>query len=280
MILLDLDDTLLDHTAASAEAAQWFGERHAQRIPAFDPTEFAEHWNQTLEAAYSRFLRGEISFQEQRRLRIRSIFAAPDMEAAHADALFNDYLERYEAAWRLFPDVLPFLDAHRHRGLAIISDGDQDQQRRKLERTGIAGSFQAVVTADLAGCCKPDARIFQRACELLNIRTNAAAYIGDHPDKDALGACRAGMRGMWLNRRGKPARDGLEMLTSLGQFHLVAGDRRKNVAEPAQNSQADMQEDAVSPVTQAIDAKPAEPGQPIEPILIQEKERDLRRVVW
>lgn len=253
MIILDLDDTLVDHTTASAEAAQWFGQRNAQRIPAFDPTEFVQHWNKTLEAAYSRFLRGEISFQEQRRQRIRSIFAAPDMEAAQADELFSEYLERYEAAWRLFPDVLPFLDANRHRGLSVISDGDQDQQRRKLERTGIAGFFQVVVTADIAGCCKPDARIFQRACTLLNIQTNKAAYIGDHPDKDALGACRAGLRGIWLNRRGKPARAGLEMLTSLGQFHLATGDRSKNDAESAQISQADIQEVAVSPVTLAID---------------------------
>lgn len=58
-------------------------------------------------------MKGEISFKEQRREKIKEVFnlagiALPDEEA---DLAFQEYLREYEQNWRLFYDVMPCLES-------------------------------------------------------------------------------------------------------------------------------------------------------------------------
>jgi len=73
-IFFDLDDTLLDDTGAQqAYLAQLF---RAWRpgLPHADETAFIRAWRTALDYHFERHLRGELSFQEQRRERIRDVF--------------------------------------------------------------------------------------------------------------------------------------------------------------------------------------------------------------
>lgn len=54
--------------------------------------------------------RGEISFAEQRRRRIRDVICDSQLSDAQADEFFALYLPLYEANWELFPDVCPCLE--------------------------------------------------------------------------------------------------------------------------------------------------------------------------
>ncbi len=126
LICFDLDDTLLDHGGAEEAAAQHFGEVFEERLSEFGKA-FVRVWRATAERHMAVFLRGEISFQEQRRRRVRELLST-DLTEGEADALFRVYLEAYEANWRLFADVedgLAVLGAHR---LGIITNGSRAQQ--------------------------------------------------------------------------------------------------------------------------------------------------------
>lgn len=229
-VCFDLDDTLLDHSRAERLAALAFQERWRGDLPAYD--DFAAAWKQATAAAFEVYLAGRVAFRGQRRLRIRSLFrdeAIPDDEC---DRRFAVYLDGYRAHWRLCADALPALDALGHLPLAIITNAPAEQQQAKLERTGIAGRFRALCTPETAGAGKPAAAIFHQACERLGVRPERCLHVGDHREHDAIGACAAGLRGVWIDRAGvgdraDPGGHAGERITSLaGLPSLVTGAHR------------------------------------------------------
>lgn len=90
--------------------------------------------------------------------------------------------------------------------VAVLSNGDQEQQEDKVIRTGLDRYIDAVLASGQLGVAKPDPRAFAAACSRLTVPPEAAVYVGDRLDVDAVAASRAGLRGIWLNRGGSEAR--------------------------------------------------------------------------
>ena len=198
MIFFDLDYTLLDHSSAEGLATKAFGERYRERLPE-QSTPFIERWRRLTDKHMKRFLSGELTFQAQRRHRIREIFDQ-HFNDDECDAYFQEYLGFYEGNWRLFDDVLPCLDALSHLRLGIITNGSSTQQREKLQRMGILRYFTIVLTAEDAKAAKPSADIFEQARQSSGESVDTCWHVGDNLEKDALGASAVGMNGIWLNR--------------------------------------------------------------------------------
>ncbi len=53
------------------------------------------------------------------------------------------------------------------------------------------------------GAAKPDATIFHRTAELLNVEPDVMLHVGDNLAADVGGALNAGMTAVWLNRSGR-----------------------------------------------------------------------------
>jgi putative hydrolase of the HAD superfamily len=199
-IFFDLDDTLLDDRGAQetylAEVfAVWRDELpHREH-------EFPSVWRRALQHHFDRHVRGELSYQSQRRERIRDVFQAPSLTDDECDRRMREFLDCYEASWRLFDDVLPTLDALRDRPLGVITNGTNEQQQAKLDRMGIADRFAAVLTSESAGIGKPDPRIFAQAAARLNAAPERCVHVGDDWSRDVEGARSAGFGAVWLNRR-------------------------------------------------------------------------------
>lgn len=223
MIILDLDDTLINHSRAQMAAAARFGECYSARIPDYDANGFSNRWKEVAEVHFQSFLEGDISYQEQRRRRLRTILDDDSVSADDADEMFETVLAHYEAAWQLFPDVIDFIKANKSHGLGIISDGSQLHQEKKLKALNVYHHFDFVMTAESTGLCKPDAKLFHKACLLAKVKPEEAYYIGDNFRKDALGASAAGLKGVWLNRNNEPdmnntAIKGIQAVSCLSDF--------------------------------------------------------------
>jgi putative hydrolase of the HAD superfamily len=200
-VLFDVDDTLVDHSGAERAAALSFRRRFSA-VLAYPGEEFAALWHRVSEKHFASFTAGECSYQEQRRRRIREFFG-PEVGDSAADALFDAYLTAYRQNWRLFPDVLPCLDALAGEALGIISNNGTEATLAKLSHVGLAERFADVTTPENAGASKPDARIFRAACARLGTVLEQCLYVGDRLDGDARAAQAAGMRGVWINRGGE-----------------------------------------------------------------------------
>lgn len=217
MVFFDIDDTLLAHSDAEKSAALLFLKRFSQQL-AYKEEEFCKLWTFVMEKHFNDFLAGKISFVEQRRRRIKEIFQSPHMFDKETDERFEHYLQYYEKSWNLFDDVLPCLDALKVP-LGIISNGNSEQQLKKLKSLNIQDRFEVVVISSEVGHSKPRPEIFLEACRRAKIQPQQCLYVGDRLDIDALASKKVGMRGIWLNRKEKQTQgEGLEIITSLREL--------------------------------------------------------------
>lgn len=205
-VLFDLDGTLLDHEAAADEAVTAsFPAPFAPR--SVDRDRVTRRWRELEAWAMDRYLAGELTFLGQRRLRITRLaeeFGLGAWSEQQADTWFSQYLTHYEEAWRTYPDVTPALSAlaaeHGQLRLGIITNGDADQQRRKLKSVGLTSLLQHATISSEAGAAKPDTKIFWTACSELRLLPSQVVYVGDRLQTDAEAAIAAGLHGIWLHR--------------------------------------------------------------------------------
>lgn len=199
-VVWDVDDTLFDYTRAD-RAGMRLHLAAEGLLDAYDSVEQAiVRWRAITDAQWARFSAGEVTFQGQRRDRVR-VFLGEELTDAEADAWFERYIGHYETAWALFPDVLPVLDAlsvsHRH---AVLSNSSIHVQDRKLRVLGVYDRFEAVLCAAELGVSKPEAGAFHAACAALELAPHQVAYVGDHPEIDGRGALDAGLLSVWIDR--------------------------------------------------------------------------------
>jgi len=229
VVLFDIDGTLVDHDAAAAEGVRqwltangWAGAGTlARRVT---------DWDAIAEAHFTAYQAGLTTLQGQRRLRLRDFLPRVGIDPSvwsdgRLDGLFATYLVAYEAAWRSFPDALPCLRVLRPMvRIAVLSNGDQGQQEKKVGRTGLGRHVDVVLTSGQLGAAKPDPAAFELACRRLCVPPQAVVYVGDRLEIDALAAAAAGLRGIWLNRRGEPVPPGVEAIGDLSELPRMLRD--------------------------------------------------------
>ncbi|MBL1108195.1 HAD family hydrolase [Streptomyces sp. 5-8] len=199
-VVWDVDDTLFDYTTADREGMRAHLAVEGLLAGYATPEEALLRWREITDRQWARYAAGECSFRDQRRDRVR-VFLGTALADTECDAWFQRYIGHYEAAWSLFPDVLPALDAlaagHRH---AVLSNSSITVQEHKLRTLGILDRFEAVLCAAELGVSKPDAGAFLAACEALGLPPHEVAYVGDHPEIDGRGAAEAGLLSVWIDR--------------------------------------------------------------------------------
>lgn len=201
MIFFDIDGTLIDHLSASAAASLAFFDHFPAAIP-FRRDEFPAKWEQILMKHFNRFCRGEISLWEQRRARIRDVFAAPEMSDEEADTRYHIFVGHYEQLTRAYDDVAACLEALAGKRLGIISNGARDQQIGKLQRAGLLQHFSVMVFSEDIGFGKPHRAIFLEACRRAGDDPTECVHIGDDVEADVAASYAMGMRSIWLDRTG------------------------------------------------------------------------------
>jgi putative hydrolase of the HAD superfamily len=130
---------------------------------------------------------------ERAGLPVPSLFAAAELYQRFAGA----------AAWRLFDDVVPAIEALRERGLrlAVISNWDE-RLPRLLAALGIDDPFDAVVISCDVGMEKPHRAIFDAAASALDAPPERLLHVGDRRIEDLEGARAAGWHALLLDRGG------------------------------------------------------------------------------
>ncbi|MDU0348769.1 HAD family hydrolase [Actinomyces sp. MRS3W] len=203
IIVFDIDGTLMDHRASADEGLDNF-----LRLIGAEPTALLhDTWHRAEQEHFMTWREGKVTFAEQRRRRMADLLEAlvkPVSDTAQLDQLFGAYLVEYKRAWRAYPDVSSCLEELRKRGfeLAVLSNGDDQQQNLKLERIGVREYFACVLTADSLGVAKPHREAFDAAVEALGTAGSELTYVGDDFELDVLAARTAGWRAFHLDRSG------------------------------------------------------------------------------
>lgn len=203
-VCFDLDGTLFDHRGSARDGVTAFLRRLG--VPATETALAA--WSAAEEEQFERWRAGRTTFAEQRRQRLRTVLpplgSRPPEDDEGLDALFDDYLHAYRAAWRLFPGTRSLLRDLRAQGyrLGLLTNGTEEQQLDKLARTGLDGAFDAVCVSERIGFQKPDVRAFRTLADAVGVDPAECLFVGDHPEHDVAGARAAGMRAVLADRPG------------------------------------------------------------------------------
>lgn len=198
-LLLDLDDTLIDDRRAMAAAVLQL-RAHMGLAPSEENDGVATRWDAIGRSLWARCAAGEISFAEQRRVRLRETFGIA-LSDPQADALFHEYLRFYALHWGLLPGATEFLAATAHLPRALVTNGHRAQVHKKLQALELAHHFQLVVTPDDCEAKKPDPRIFLHALELLGVPPQHAMMVGDNAVSDIAPAAALGMQVFHVDHR-------------------------------------------------------------------------------
>ncbi|MBM7820588.1 putative hydrolase of the HAD superfamily [Cellulosimicrobium cellulans] len=205
-VLFDVDDTLVDTRAAFAESIAAASRVWLPHLPEERYDEVLALWRSDPNGHYRAYTRGEVDFDAQRMAR------ANELQATFGGALLDDaaYVDwkdlfwgTFEASWAAFDDSRPVVDALVAAGVRVgsLTNARVELQTRKLAAAGLA-DVPLLVGVDTLGFGKPDPSCFLEACRRLGTDPSRTAYVGDELDVDALGAIKAGLLGVWLDRPG------------------------------------------------------------------------------
>ena len=118
-----------------------------------------------------------------------------------------------------FDDARPALAELHARGVRIVVVSNWDCSLGEvLERLGLLGAIDAVVTSAQVGAWKPDPRVFEAALDAAGCAATEAVHVGDSEQHDVAGARAAGIRALLLDRSGHGGD-----LTSLAALPVLLG---------------------------------------------------------
>ena len=104
---------------------------------------------------------------------------------------------------KLFPGVRSMLNQFKKKyTLALITEGKEIVQKRKLNHLKIAGFFDTILyTLDLGDDFKKPSELpFRQLLNSHKIKPQEALYIGNDPNKDFIGAKKVGIRTVRINQ--------------------------------------------------------------------------------
>lgn len=218
-LVFDVFGTVVDWHGSVVREGQQLGQRKGFDV---DWVEFATRWRAGYGPAMNKVRTGELPWTK-----------LDDLHRMVLDELVVEFgmtgmsegeLDDFNRAWhRLspWPDTIAGLNRLRSRYIiSTLSNGNVSLLVDMAKNAGLP--WDAVLSAELAGHYKPDARAYLKAAELLGLAPDQVMLVAAHPS-DLRGAAAAGLRTAYVYRpleRGPqgtvtpPAKDEFDMFST------------------------------------------------------------------
>jgi putative hydrolase of the HAD superfamily len=206
-LLVDLDDTLLDYSGGvdecwSAACETVTGPVGVDTAALIDAVRKARRWFWD-DPERHRAERVDM-LGAWRKIVAHGLERMGAPNAPLAAAVAEDFAARRWTVMRLFPGVAEALGRLRDGGvvMALVTNGDKRQQRRKIERYDLARYFDAILIEGEFGAGKPEEIVYRHVLERLGVPAREAWMVGDNIEWDVAAPQRLGLRGVWVDREG------------------------------------------------------------------------------
>ena len=121
----------------------------------------------------------------------------------------DSYTSEREETVQPFPGAIEALQQLRHQSkhLALITNGQSETQRQKINRLNLAPFFDYILIEGEFGVGKPDDRVYRHILGQFEVGAESAWMVGDNLEWDVASPQRVGMKGIWVDyaRVGLPA---------------------------------------------------------------------------
>ena len=135
--------------------------------------------------------------------RLKETFDALNYKASDdmIDVISEDYIRYLPNYNYLFSDaieILEYLENKYH--LHIITNGFEEVQNLKLEKSGIHKFFKQIITSECVGVKKPNPKVFEFALNKAGAKAHQSVMIGDSYEADVMGAINSGMKAIHFSQ--------------------------------------------------------------------------------
>lgn len=126
--------------------------------------------------------------------------ADPEKFAADVGKAFDEIMPGV-SNWVPYPETIPILDLLKRRDfkLGVISNAT-NLLTKVFDNLGMSKYFDFVVISDEVGVRKPSPEIFKIALNLAHASASRSIYVGDMLEVDVVGAKKAGMNAVLVDR--------------------------------------------------------------------------------
>ena len=204
-VFFDLDGTLCDSDTAWSIAQREMFQLFRKQYPNVSEEALAEAWRNVHQELFNQLDSGEISMADVRDSRFQGLFRKLNLPIDKImEGLSGFFCSRYLTSLRLYEDVtvLEKLQAYH---IGIITNGAHDEhtdsQLSKVRHLGLDERIQSLTISGEIGVRKPKIEIFKVACERADVSPREALFVGDTIENDIVGANRAGMMSVFINRK-------------------------------------------------------------------------------
>ena len=149
--------------------------------------------------------KGRMDLDEASREIVRLAFVKVGLTGVDlAQSIADDYRAERRESIAPYPGAVETLEAIRGRGIlmALVTNGEARNQRRSIERYGLAPLFECIVIEGEFGVGKPDERVFHHARRELDIPFESTWMVGDNLEADIAPAVALGMHTVWVDGAG------------------------------------------------------------------------------
>ena len=212
-IFFDLDHTLWDFDKNSQLTFQQIFKEQNIQLKVVD---FLEVY-MPINLDYWRLYREDkISKEDLRFNRLKDSFTAVNYNIS--DDLINiiskDYITYLPNHNHLFEGTIEILEyLHKKYKLHIITNGFEEVQNLKLQKSGIDKYFKQVITSECVGVKKPNPKVFEFALSKAEAEAHESIMIGDSYEADIMGALNSGMMAIHFSEEAK--NNGVQRVASL-----------------------------------------------------------------
>lgn len=203
-VFFDLDRTLMDFENAEDMGIKAIFETYKSELK-MDYETFRSTWKVVAQKTFDEYSAGKLTFDQQRRLRVVRMFEENliKLDEEEATKRFDLYWNIYAQGVENFPDTLSILENLKAKNVQIglISNGDSQNQRWKLDKGKIVQFFDPIIISDEIGVSKPNLRVFEIALEKAGTSKEECWYVGDSLVHDIEPALKFGLNVIYLNRK-------------------------------------------------------------------------------
>ena len=205
VVFFDLDGTLCDSDTAWGIAQSETFQRLHKHYPNVSEKAITNAWRTVHQSLFQQLDAGRCSMAEVRDSRFPCLFNALGVPTDKVMEELSDFFcTRYLTSLYLYDDVTVLEELHAYH-VGIITNGAHDEhtdsQLSKVRYLGLTERIQSLTISGEIGVRKPNLEIFKVACERADVLPKEAIFVGDSVQNDIVGANRAGMTSVLINRK-------------------------------------------------------------------------------
>lgn len=198
-IFFDLDHTLWDFDKNSALTFALIFKKNNLSV---DLDDFLKYYLPINLNYWKLYTQEKVDKNKLRYGRLKDTFDALQVKVEDSviESLSNDYILYLTTYNYIFDGTIEILDYLKTKyKLHIITNGFEEVQQHKLNKSKISHYFETVTNSEMVGVKKPNRKIFDYALKQANVRVENGIMIGDNYDADILGALNIGLDAICFN---------------------------------------------------------------------------------